>query len=108
MKEESGEKKHIDNSCGVVGVIFGILSLVFLIVPFVGVILGIIGVIFSYKQKKIMNNKWARAGLWMCWIAIILGTIWSIVYVKGVIEFMEQYQEQLRVLQQSGGAGALA
>jgi len=108
MKEESGEKKHGDNSCGVVGVVFGILSLVFVIVPFAGVILGVIGIIFSYKQKKVMANKWAKAGLWMGWIAIILGTIWSIVYVKGVIEFMEQYQEQLRALQQGGGAGALA
>ena len=108
MKEESGERKHVDNSCGVVGVVFGILSLVFVIVPFAGVILGVIGVIFSYKQKKIMKNKWATAGLWMCSIGIILGAIWSIVYVRGVVEFVEQYQEQLRVLQQNGGGGAPA
>ncbi len=106
MKDESDGKKHGDNSCGVVGVIFGILSLVFVIVPFAGVILGIIGVIFSYKQKRIMANKWATAGLWMCWIGIILGAIWSIVYVKGVIEFAKQYREQLSALQ-SGGAGGL-
>lgn len=108
MKEESADKRHADNSLGVVGVVFGILSLVFVIVPVMGPILGIIGLVFSYKQKKISSNKWAKAGLWMCWIGIVVGTVWSIYYIVGVVKFVQQYQQQLAALQASGGAGAPA
>ena len=108
MKEEASEKKHGDNSMGIVGVVFGILSLVFVIVPVMGPILGIIGVIFAYKQKKVSSNKWANAGLWMCWIGIIIGTVWSIYYVIGVVKFAQQYQQQLEALRASGGVGAPA
>jgi len=108
MKEEVNEKKHGDNSCGVVGVVFGILSLVFIIIPVMGPILGIIGVIFAYRQNKASPNKWAKAGLWMCWIGIVVGTVWSVYYIIGVVKFVEQYQQQLAALQASGGVGAPA
>ncbi len=107
MKEESGDRKH-DNSCGVVGVVLGILSLIFVIMPFVGAILGVVGVIFSYKQNKIMKNKWAVAGIWMCWIAIVLNMIWNVYYIKTIVEVTTPYVEQMRALQASGGVGAPA
>ena len=105
MKEDV-EKKHGDNSAGVVGVVFGILSLVFAVVPIIGPILGIIGVIFSFKQRKNHPNRWSTAGLWMCWIGIIVGAVWSTYYIIGVIKLAQQYQQQLQALQQGAANGA--
>ncbi len=107
MKEESGDRKH-DNSCGVAGAVLGILALVFVIMPFMGLILGTIGIIFSYKQNKVMRNKWATAGLWMGWIAILLNIVWDVYYIKISIEIASQYVDQARALQAIGGVGAPA
>ncbi len=107
MKEESGDKKH-ENNCGIVGVVLGILALILIIMPIIGLILGIIGVIFSYKQNRVMKNKWAIAGIWMGWIAILLSTIWSAYYIQLVVKFTSQYMEQLGALQAIGGVGTPA
>lgn len=107
MKEEGGDKKH-DNNCGVVGVVLGILALVFVIMPFIGLILGTIGIIFAYKQKKKMSNSWATAGLWMGGIAILLNVIWDIYYIIISMNLATQYLEQARALQASGLVGAPA
>lgn len=105
MKEAS-DKSHKDNSCGVVAVVFGILSLIFILIPFIGLTMGIVGVIFAYKQKKMMHNKWSKAGLWMCWIGVVIGFIWSVYYVKLMISIAQQYA-QLAQLQGAGAAGGI-
>lgn len=87
------EIKHHDNSCGVAGVILGILSIALFWIPIVGVVLGIVGVIFAYKQNKLMPNKWSKAGLWICWIGLILSALWTIFYVVMVVQYaMNQIQ----------------
>lgn len=74
-KEENKEqyKHNIDNSCGIVAVIMGILSL--LLSSLTGVIMGIIGLAFSIKQDKIAKNKWSKAGFILNIIGIIIGII---------------------------------
>jgi len=81
------EIKHHDNSCGVAGVILGILSLALCLIPFAGLIFGIVGIVFAYNQNKSMRNNWSKAGLWLCGIGIVLGSTWTIYYVIAVIKF---------------------
>lgn len=71
MKKES-DRMH-DNSFGVAGVVFGIMSLLSLSAP--GIVIGIIGLVFSMKQKKIHNNKWAKWGVSLNIIGIVLGIL---------------------------------
>lgn len=108
MKKEIADKetKHHDNSFGVAGVVLGILSLVLVMIPFIGLILGIVGVFFAYRQRKVMNNKWAVAGLWLCGIGIVAGAVWAVYYVKITLQIAAQYQSQLDALQQAGQAGS--
>jgi hypothetical protein len=73
---------------GVIGFIFGVLSMVFsLNFPLGGIIVGIIGVIFSTKQKKINKTKFAKAGL----ILSIIGVILSIIAVLAFIYAFSQF-----------------
>ena len=108
MAKEVVEKshQHHDNSAGVVGVVFGVLSLVFAVVPIIGFVLGVIGVIFSHRQNRSVPNKWSKAGLWLCWIGSIIGAIWSIYYIKMVIELATQYQAQLQAFQANSAGSA--
>ncbi len=104
MKEMS--EKRVDNSAGVVGVVFGILSLVAFLIPVLALVLAIIGFVFSWMQKKKMPNSWATAGLWLCGIGILLGIAWNTYYIIGVIKFASQYGSQIQALQGSGAGGA--
>jgi len=83
-----------DNSFGVGGVILGILSIVFSSIT--GVILGVIGLIFSVKQNKIARNKWAKAGMILNIIGIIIGIIFFVYALNSIInnpDFLSQLQQ---------------
>ncbi|MEK6811342.1 MAG: hypothetical protein AABX96_02420 [Nanoarchaeota archaeon] len=104
MKQEVVDK-HRDNSCGIVGVVFGILSIVFILVPVVGLTLGIIGLVFAFRQNKHSSNSWSKVGLWLGWIGVIVGAVWSIYYIKIVVEATRaaiDYQ-QLQAVQGTAG-----
>jgi uncharacterized membrane protein len=88
MSDKEGQKAS-DNSCGVVGVVFGILSIVSLSVG--GVVMGVIGLIFSMKQKNKMPNKWSKAGTILSWIGIIIG----IIAVVFLFRYANDYVSQL-------------
>ena len=97
MKEVS--EKKLDNSAGIVGVVFGILSLVTLLVPVIALILAVIGFVFAFIQRKKMNNSWATAGLWLSGIALLLGIAWNVYYIIGIAKFVAQNQQQIQALQ---------
>lgn len=67
------KKEMSDNSSGVVGVVFGILSLFSLGIG--GMVLGVVGLLFSIKQKKIEANKWSTWGFGLSVAGIVLGAI---------------------------------
>ena len=93
VKKEVGKGSAMDNSSGVAGVVLGIMSLISF--SLISIPLGIIGLIFSLKQKKIDNNKWARYGKVINIIGIIIGivvVILAIVIVKNNPEFLAQLQ----------------
>jgi len=65
--------KEGDNSSGITSVIIGILGIVIsLSLPVQSLILGITGIVFSSVQKKKANNSWAKAGLILNIISIVL------------------------------------
>lgn len=99
------DKKH-DNSAGVVSVVFGILSLVFFLIPVLSLIIAIIGLVFAFVQKKKMPTSWSTAGMWLNGIGILVGIVWNIYYIKGIIQFAQQYQ-QLQGLQGAANAGGI-
>ena len=83
-----------DNSFGVMGIIFGILGIIFSSVN--GIILGVIGLIFSIKQKKIMKNSWSKVGIILNIIAIILGAIVFVYALNSLLSnpnFLSQFQQ---------------
>ena len=80
-----------DNSSGIVGVVFGILSLLTLSVP--GVVMGIVGLLFSLKQNKVMKNKWSKAGIILNILGIILGIIAIIFLYNFAINYLAQLQQ---------------
>jgi len=91
-KEET--VRHIDNSFGTASVVLGIISIVFS--SLVGVSLGIVGLAFSMKQKKIMKNKWSKAGIILNAIGIILGLILFIYATVSLLknpQFLAQFQQ---------------
>ena len=69
---------HQDNSFGTSSVLLGIASITLSILsPIVlsALVFGILGLIFSHKQKKHSNNKWAKAGKILGIIGIILSIL---------------------------------
>lgn len=83
-----------DNSFGIVGVVFGILSV--LSISAVGVVLGAVGLVFSIVQNKRFKEKWGRAGIILNVIGIVLGIVAIILYIK--------YGDYLNQIQQLQGA----
>jgi len=93
IKEEASESKISgtrDNSFGVAGVIFGVLSILSLSVG--GVVMGIVGLFFSLKQKKIMKNKWSNSGIVLNIIGIIVGLIAIYVLFNYATDYIAQFQ----------------
>ena len=66
-------KREVDNSCGTVGVVLGIVSI--LMIGSLGIVSGIVGLVFSLKQKKMKKNSWANWGIGLNIVGIILGII---------------------------------
>lgn len=81
-----------DNSHGLVAFIFGMFSIllapgldIFIFYgPVVSIILGMLGIIFAIKQRKVNNNKWAKTGLWLS----ILGIVISIGIILTLVKFI--------------------
>lgn len=92
---KKGDVGGVDNSFGVAGVVFGVLSILSL--GFGGIVLGVIGLIFSNKQKKFSGNSWSRAG----WILNVLGIVLSILVIILMIYFFPEYLNQFNL-----GSGA--
>lgn len=65
---------------GMMGVTFGILSILFsLNQPLPGIVSAIIGLTFSMKQEKVERNKWSRNGKILSIIGLVLGILMFIV-----------------------------
>jgi len=96
-KEASG-----DNSFGILSVGFGILSLVFafsvILGSIAGTILGVLGFIFALVQRKRSKNKWAKTGLVLSLIGVVINVILFIILVTTIAGIVSQYQQQLQSL----------
>ncbi len=80
------EMKSMNNDFGVVAVVLGVLSIIFTSIN--GIILGLVGLGFTFKQIKVMKNKWSKAGLILNVIGIVLGVIvmiWAVKYAAGIL-----------------------
>ena len=89
-KKEETEKATKDNSFGIAGVIFGILSILSLSVE--GIVIGIIGLIFSLRQKKVMKNQWSKVGIILNIIGIVVGIIATyLLYNYFLGEYINQF-----------------
>ncbi len=104
--KDAGESKHSQNNCGIVSVVLGILSLVFVFLPIFGSILALTGLIFAIMQDRYSRNSWSTAGFWLNGTGLILGIIWSVIYIKYVIGVMKLIQEG-SLAQGNLGNGAL-
>jgi len=101
-------KKEVarDNSFGIVAVILGMLSvlsapglfLLFVYGPFLGLALGVLSLVFSLMQRKRSNNNWAKAGL----ILSIIGIVLSVLLIIWLIGFIIKLIKQIQELQASG------
>ena len=81
------DKKEVtptDNSFGVAGVVFGILSLVLAVTMVLGILFGLLGLIFSIVQWRRQRTGWAVTGV----ILSVLGLIFSVVILIMVISFV--------------------
>ncbi len=90
-----------DNSFGVASVVIGILSIIFSTTVFFGsfggVILAVVGLIFAILQRKRVNTSWAKAGLWINGIALVLGiivVIWLVQLLADIVQNIQQMQSQ--------------
>jgi Domain of unknown function (DUF4190) len=76
MKETNTEKK---NGFGVASLVLGILSLLFILMPYFGLPLAIMALVFSYKQNKTNPTGQASAGN----VLGIIGTV-----LNGIVLFI--------------------
>lgn len=79
---------------GMLCLIFGILSLVFMFIPvpvlsWVGIVLAIVGLVFGNQVKKVdPSNGMAKAGRILCLIGLILCIIGIVIAAVAVGMFM--------------------
>jgi hypothetical protein len=101
-------KREVDNSFGIVGVILGLLSIIFIPVslgffgmPVITLILGVVGLVFSLKQKKISKNGWAKVGVRLNLIGIVLSLA---ILIAGIllVRFLVNNPEVMAQFQQGG------
>ena len=92
-KKEEMEKASKDNSFGIAGVIFGILSILSLSVG--GIIMGIIGLLFSLKQNKVMKNQWSKVGVILNILGIIIGIIATYFLYNYLSEYISQFPSSI-------------
>lgn len=87
MKKEMVDKeiRHHDNSSGVVGIIFGIMSI---LSGAPGILLGLIGFFFSLNQNKKAKNNWSKWGMVLNVVGFVLGIIFAVyisVYLSNAV-----------------------
>lgn len=71
------------NGAGAIAVIFGILSIFpGSFFPIIGVVFGIIGLIFGIVQYRSSSNKWAKWGIALSAIGIVLSVFFFIIAFK--------------------------
>lgn len=99
-------KEGIDNSSGVSSVILGILSItsIFLVffavfAPLTGLILGVLALFFAMAQKKSHKNKWAKHGM----ILAIIGIILNILLIFGMVSAVKDVLTQYSILCDAAG-----
>ncbi|MBS3081335.1 hypothetical protein J4416_00160 [Candidatus Pacearchaeota archaeon] len=89
MKQGVVEKKHHDNSAGVAGVIFGVMSIVSGVA---GILFGFIGFWFALHQFRHSKNKWAVWGMALTIIGFVLGialTIYLYFFVGNALSTLQ-------------------
>lgn len=87
MKKEASGNSNL----GIVGVVFGILSIISLSAA--GVLMGAVGLGFSIAQNKRERNGWGKAGMILNIIGIILGIVATIFLVKFFGDYVSQFQQ---------------
>jgi len=83
MKKKKQQKSEKGNGFGIAGFFFGILSVVFLIIPPLVLVFGVLGIIFSSIQLTTKRTKLAIIGLILSILTIlgILIFVFSMVYI---------------------------
>ncbi|MDO8555641.1 MAG: DUF4190 domain-containing protein [Nanoarchaeota archaeon] len=84
-------QKEKSNGCGVASLILGIAGLLFFWVPILGLSCAIIGLVCSARQKKIMPNGLATAGLVLSIIGLVFSAIFTII---GLFAYLGVLQPQ--------------
>ena len=105
-----------DNSFGIASVVFGILSIIFSLnivalfsTQVCGLILAVVAFVFSRKQKKKADNKWARAGFILSIIGALLNIVIFIWAYRQLMEALVQFQAQMQQVQaQMQASGGLS
>ncbi len=91
--KDMGDAKHSQNNCGIVSVVLGILSLIFVFLPIFGPLIALAGLIFAIIQYRYAKNSWSTAGFWLNGFGLIGGIISSVMFFRFVAEIMRQVQE---------------
>ena len=92
-KEEKG-----DNSFGVAGLVFSVLSIPFALFPIFGMAFAVLGIVFAFIQRKRANNKWVTSAI----VVAIIGAIFSILLWIGYVALAREIVSQLQQMQASG------
>ncbi len=86
-KIEGGKPRDIRNIFALTGMIFGALSVISWIVMLFGVLYSVFGIVLSIMGLNSARKKWARIGL----VLSIIGLILSLWYVFAVHEGVVNY-----------------
>lgn len=89
-----------DNSFGILGVLCGILSILFapgpiaLFVygPFAGIALGVLGLVFGLLQRKRSPSKFSRAAIILSVVGIVVNIVAIVLLIKALQELAELAQ----------------
>ncbi len=91
--KDMGDAKHSQNNCGVVSVVLGILSLIFMFFPIFGSLIALVGLVFAIMQYRYSKNSWSTAGFWLNGIGLVGGVISSVMFFRWVAEIGRQIQQ---------------
>lgn len=86
--ERKGEKES-DNSFGVAGLVFSILSVVFSITIIFSIFFGLLGFVFALVQRKRANNRWSLWSIILSIIGIVLSILIAVYFVSIVGEIQQ-------------------
>ncbi|MBI5077747.1 MAG: hypothetical protein HZB11_00020 [Candidatus Yonathbacteria bacterium] len=86
-KKEGDEPRGTRDKCALFGMILGILAVVSWVVILFGILYSILGIILSVIGLKSTRKKWARIGLTLSVIGLII-SIWYVFAARnGVINY---------------------